>query len=131
MMREMHLVAFMIMLALLEYTVLGLMVGNARARYKVPAPATTGNPAFERHFRVHQNTMEQLVIFVPAIFIFATYVHMLAAAALGFVFVVARAIYAMGYIKDPERRAGGAVVTFVVNTILVLGGLIGVVVRAF
>lgn len=100
-------------------------------RYKVPAPATTGDPILERYFRVHQNTMEQLVIFVPAIFIFATYVHMLAAAALGFLFVVARAIYAMGYLKDPEKRAGGAVATFVVNVILVLGGLVGVVVRAF
>jgi glutathione S-transferase len=130
-MREMHLVAFVITLALLEYAILGAMVGSARVRYKVPAPATTGNPIFERYFRVHQNTMEQLVVFVPAMFIFATYVHMLAAAALGFVFVVARAIYAMSYIKDPEKRAGGAAATFLVNTILILGGMIGVVVRAF
>jgi glutathione S-transferase len=130
-MREMHLVAFTILLALLEYMIFSLRVGSARVKYKVPAPATTGDPIFERHFRVHQNTMEHLVVFVPAMFIFATYVHMLGAAALGFVFVIARAIYAMAYVKDPEKRAGGAIATFLVNTILVLGSLIGVVVRAF
>jgi uncharacterized membrane protein YecN with MAPEG domain len=131
MMGEMHVVSFIVVLALVEYTVLGAMVGRARIQYKVPAPATTGDPIFERYFRVHQNTLEQLIVFVPAIFIFATYVHMLAAVALGFVFLVARIIYAMGYIRDPEKRAGGAVATFLVNTILLIGSLIGVVVRAF
>jgi uncharacterized membrane protein YecN with MAPEG domain len=131
MMSQMHVVAFTVMLALIEYMILTAMVGSARVRYKVSAPATTGDPMFERYFRVQQNSMEQLVAFVPAMFIFATYVHMLAAAALGFVFVVARAIYAMGYIKDPEKRAGGAAATFLVNTILVLGGLIGALVHAF
>lgn len=130
-MGEMHVVSFIVVLALVEYTVLGAMVGRARIQYKVPAPATTGDPIFERYFRVHQNTLEQLIVFVPAIFIFATYVHMLAAVALGFVFLVARIIYAMGYIRDPEKRAGGAVATFLVNTILLIGSLIGVVVRAF
>ena len=130
-MSEMHVVAFMVMLALIEYLIITAMVGSARVKYKVPAPATTGNPIFERYFRVQQNTMEQLVVFVPAIFIFATYVHMIAAMALGFVFVVARAIYAMGYIKEPEKRAGGAAATFLVNAILVVGGLIGVAIRAF
>jgi hypothetical protein len=36
----------------------------------------------------------------------------------------------MGYIRDPEKREGGAIATFLVNTILVVGSLIGVVVRA-
>jgi len=71
------------------------------------------------------------MVFVPAVFIFATYAHMIAAYALGFIFVVGRAIYAMGYIRDPEKRAGGAVATFLVNTILLIGCLIGVAARAF
>jgi uncharacterized membrane protein YecN with MAPEG domain len=130
MMSQMHVVALVVVLALLEYSILGAMVGQARQKYKVPAPATTGDPIFERYFRVHQNTMEQLVVFVPAMFIFATYVHTLGAAALGVLFVAARAIYARSYIRYPEQRAAGAVVTFLVNTILVVGSLIGVVVRA-
>jgi glutathione S-transferase len=130
-MGEMHVVSFIVVLALVEYAVLGAMVGRARVQYKVPAPATTGDPIFERYFRVQQNTLEQLIVFVPAMFIFATYVHMLAAVALGFIFLVARIVYAMGYIRDPEKRAGGAAATFLVNTILLVGSLIGVVVRAF
>jgi uncharacterized membrane protein YecN with MAPEG domain len=73
MMRQMHVVALVVVLALLEYSILGVMVGQARLKYKVPAPATTGDPIFERYFRVHQNTMEQLIVFVPAMFIFAAY----------------------------------------------------------
>ena len=130
-MGEMHVVSFIVVLARVEYAVLGAMVGRARVQYKVPAPATTGDPIFERYFRVQQNTLVQLIVFVPAMFIFATYVHMLAAVALGFIFLVARIVYAMGYIRDPEKRAGGAAATFLVNTILLVGSLIGVVVRAF
>lgn len=129
-MKQMHLVAFVVVLALIEYAILGLMVGQARQKYKVPAPATTGDPTFERYFRVHQNTMEQLVVFVPAMFIFATYIHMMGAAALGLVFVIARATYARGYISDPEKRAGGAIASFLVNAILLVGSLIGIVARA-
>jgi glutathione S-transferase len=129
-MRQMHVVSFVVVLALIEYSILVLMVGQARQKYKVPAPATTGDPIFERYFRVQQNTLEQLIVFIPAMFIFATYVHMLGAAALGFVFVIARAIYARGYISDPGKREGGAIATFLVNAILVVGSLIGVVVRA-
>jgi glutathione S-transferase len=130
MMMSMSLISLVVALALLEYSILGLLVGQARTKYQVPAPATTGDPIFERYFRVHQNTMEQLVVFVPAMFIFATYVHVLVAAVLGLLFVVARPIYAMGYIKDPAKRASGAAITFIVNAILVVGGLIGIVVHA-
>ena len=129
-MRHMSLVSLAVVLALLEYAILGLLVGQARGKYKVPAPATTGDPIFERYFRVHQNTMEQLVVFVPAMFIFAAYVNGLVAAALGLLFVIARAIYARGYISNPEKRASGAAITFIVNAILVVGSLIGVVARA-
>jgi glutathione S-transferase len=129
-MRHVRLVSLTVVLALLEYAILGLLVGQARGKYNVPAPATTGDPIFERYFRVHQNTMEQLVVFVPAIFIFAIYVHALVAAVFGLLFVVARPIYAMGYIKDPAKRATGAAITFIVNGLLVLGSLVGIVVRA-
>ena len=126
----MYLVALMIVVALVEYFILGLLVGQARVKHNVPPPATSGDPIFERYFRVHQNTMEQLVVFVPAMLIFATYVHPLVAAILGLLFVVARPIYAMGYIKDPAKRASGAAITFTVNAILLLGGLVGIVAHA-
>lgn len=126
----MHLVGVVIALALIEYLVLGLMVGRARVQYDVKAPATTGHPIFDRHFRIHQNTMEQLVVFVPAVLLFATYVSAMAAAGLGLLWILSRIVYAMGYISDPEKRAGGAIATGVINLILVLGSLIGAIAAA-
>ncbi|MGC1344238.1 MAG: MAPEG family protein [Candidatus Binataceae bacterium] len=119
-------VAAVMGLALLEYLLLGLMVGRARGTYHVPAPATTGDPTFERYFRVHQNTLESLIIFIPGLWLFAVYLNKPVAIALGLIFIAARIIYAAGYIKAPEKRAAGAGLTFVVNAALVIGGLVGI-----
>jgi uncharacterized membrane protein YecN with MAPEG domain len=122
----MELVYLTILLALSEYLVMAALVGRARAKYGVRAPATTGHPEFERVNRVHVNTLETLIIFVPAVWIFASYVSALYAAILGGLFVVGRALYAYGYFKAAERRAVGAAITGLVNIVLVGGGLIGV-----
>src|SRR5258705_2579447 len=66
-----HELEMITVLALLEYSILGVMVARARGRYGVAAPATTGNPDFERYFRVHENTLEALIVFIPAVWIFA------------------------------------------------------------
>jgi glutathione S-transferase len=91
----------------------------------VQAPATTGHPAFERANRVHVNTLENLIIFVPAVWIFAAYVDAGWGAALGAAFVAARVLYAVGYLRAAERRGLGAGITGIVNAVLVFGGLIG------
>ena len=67
--------------ALLEYLWFAFAVGKARETYKVSAPATTGNEIFERNFRVQMNTLEQLIIFIPSILIFAHYFDARIAAA--------------------------------------------------
>jgi uncharacterized membrane protein YecN with MAPEG domain len=118
-------VAAVMGLALVECFVLSGLVGRARVKYKIAAPATTGDPIFERYFRVHQNTLESLVIFIPGLWLFATYLNTPIAIALGLIFVAARVIYAAGYIKAPEKREVGAGLTFLVNAALVLGGLAG------
>ena len=69
MVRGFHSLALVTVLALIEYMILGVMVGQARGRYKIEAPATTGDPMFERYFRVHQNTLESLIVFLPALWI--------------------------------------------------------------
>ena len=112
-------------LMLLVYIGIFLSVGRARATYKVEAPAVTGNPIFERHIRVQQNTVEQLVLFFPALFIFATYVSAGAAAILGLIFVAGRVLYAIGYVKDPARRGPGFLIGSAANLVLVVGSLIG------
>ncbi len=121
----MEFVAFVIALALLEFAVFGMLVGRARGKYKVTAPAISGHPVFERYFRVHQNTMEQLVAFVPAIWLFGTYVNPTWAGWLGLVFVVGRVAYLIGYVADPAKREIGFAMSSLPVVILLLGALWG------
>jgi uncharacterized membrane protein YecN with MAPEG domain len=121
----MELVAIVAALALLEYAYFGAQVSRARGRYGVKAPATTGHELFDRHYRVQQNTAEQLVMFLPALYLFAVYVSAPIAALLGLAFVVGRALYARGYVADPERRGTGFIVGFAASAVLLLGGLAG------
>ena len=114
-------------LALLQFIMFGFRVGGARAKYGVKAPAITGNETFERLFRVQQNTLEQLIVFVPAIYLFSRYVSPLWAAALGAVYLIGREIYAATYVKDPAKRSLGYALTFLPMVILLGGGLIGAV----
>jgi len=118
-------------LALIEYIVLGLRVGQARGQHGVAAPATTGHPVFERHFRVHQNTLEQLIVFIPALWLFAYYVGNRMAALLGLVFIAGRALYATAYVAEPKQRSTGFALSMVSSSLLLLGGLLGALVHAF
>lgn len=116
-------------LALLQFTVFAFKVGGAREKYGVKAPATTGNEVFERLFRVQQNTLEQLIVFIPGLYVFSRYFNPVWAAALGAVYLVGRQIYAATYVKDPAKRSLGFGLTFLPTMILVIGGLIGAVLR--
>jgi glutathione S-transferase len=125
----MEVVAIVAALALLEYSVFVMLCGRARGRSGVAAPSTTGDPLFERYFRVQANTLEQLVVFLPGLVLFAVYVSEPAAAALGGIFILGRALYARAYVTDPARRGPGFSLTLLANGVLVAGGLIGAIVR--
>jgi glutathione S-transferase len=118
-------------LALLQFIVFGFKVGSARGKYGVKAPAVIGNEIFERCFRVQQNTLEQLVVFLPGLYIFGRYVNPLWAAGLGVVYLIGREIYAATYVKDPAKRSLGFGLTFLPSVILVAGSLIGAVRQLF
>lgn len=117
-------------LALLQFIFFAFHVGGARVRYGVKAPAVTGHETFERYFRVQQNTLEQLVIFIPSIYLFSRYYNPLWAAALGVVYLIGRQIYAMTYVMDPAKRSAGFGLTFLPNVVLLGGGLIGAAMHA-
>ena len=123
----MSLVNLVLGLALLEFAVFLMAVARARGTYKVPAPATTGHEVFERYFRVQMNTIEQLIIFVPALVVFAHYVNPLIAAGLGALFVIGRWLYFIAYVKDPKKREFGFILSFVPNLILLLGAIGGTI----
>jgi uncharacterized membrane protein YecN with MAPEG domain len=129
--RTMEPVVIVILIALVEYMVLGGLVSRARHKYGIHAPATTGNEVFERTFRAHQNTLESLVVFVPAVWIFGAYVSPWWAAGLGAVYVIGRAIYAQGYIAAAAQRSRGATVSGLASVVLLLGAFIGVVATYF
>lgn len=116
-------------LILLQYFYFSISVGGARGRTGVKAPAVSGDPEFERYFRVQQNTLEQLVIVLPSLWMFGSYVHVKIGAALGAMFIVGRFIYARTYVSDPSKRAVGFVTGFLATAILLLGGLGGAVYR--
>jgi uncharacterized MAPEG superfamily protein len=119
------------MLALIEYLYFGVEVGRARARSGLAAPAVTGDPQFERVFRAHYNTLEQLVVFLPALFAAGYFVHEVYAVAAGLAFLVGRALYFRSYVADPTRRGPGMIVTMAANLALVIGALLGALVVAF
>jgi glutathione S-transferase len=120
-------IALVVLLSLLEFMVFGMLVGGARARYKIEAPATSGHPIFERTFRVHYNTLELLVVFIPAIWLFGMYLNPRWGAIIGVVFLVGRALYAAGYIRAPEKREIGAMLSFGSVAVLLVGAIFGVV----
>lgn len=114
-------------LALLQFIVFGYKVGSARMKYGVNAPAVTGNEIFERYFRIQQNTLEQLIIFLPALYLFSRYFNPLWATGLGAVYLIGREVYAATYVKNPAKRSLGYGLTFVPTVILLAGGTIGAV----
>jgi hypothetical protein len=123
----MELVAIVIGLALLQYFYLTMKTGMVRGRTGVPAPAMFGNPEFDRQFRVQYNTIEQLLIFLPAILLFAHYASAPVAAGLGLVFILGRGLYARGYRVDPAKRGPGFGLTLLANAVLLVGGIVGAV----
>src|SRR4051794_32728633 len=94
-------------LALLQFFYFSMLVGKARGKYNVPAPAVTGNEIFERYFRVHMNTLELLVIFIPSILIFGQYLSPYVAAGIGVIYLIGRMMYVSAYVKDPKSRSAG------------------------
>ena len=123
----MELVALVILLAIVEYIVIVGLVARARGRYGIAAPATTGHAAFERTFRVQQNTLEGLVVFLPGLWLCGQYLNPTWAVWLGVAGIAGRAIYAVGYIKAADKRGFGAGIVGIVNITLVVGALVGVI----
>ena len=127
----MELVLLIVVLALIEYIFFAVQVGKARVKYNIKAPATTGHPIFERHLRIQ---LEQLVVFLPALFSFSYIAESLGwagnemAAILGVIFLIGRAVYARAYVRDPAGRAIGFLLTFFPSGVMIAGTVIGILV---
>jgi uncharacterized membrane protein YecN with MAPEG domain len=118
-------VHFVVGLALVQFLFFALAVAGARTRYKVAAPAVTGNETFERYLRVQLNTLEQLIVFIPSILLCGQYWSPYVAAALGVVFLIGRLVYFFTYVKNPKSRELGFILTIGPNAILLGGAILG------
>lgn len=118
-------------LTLIVYQVLTANVGRARMKYKIMPPAMSGDENFERVVRVQQNTLEQLVFFLPALWLFSFYVNPLWGAVLGSVWLIGRIIFAWGYYQAAEKRVAGFAISTLSGISLVLGALVGIGLKIF
>jgi len=111
-------VGTLLTLLLMFYTV--WMVGSARQRYGIKAPSISGDPAFERAWRVQMNTLENAVMFIPALWLAAQYVDPLWAGIAGIVWLAGRVWYAVAYVRDASRRGPGYLVSMIAWAALML-----------
>ena len=125
----MELTALVILLALIQYIWFTIRVGAAREKYGVEAPRTTGDENWQRIFRGQQNTLEQLIVFIPGTLIFGAWFQGPWVLVPGLIFLVGRQLYSMEYVKDPKTRLPGMSLTFLANAILLVGIAIGLVLR--
>ena len=112
--------------ALLVYVATSIYVARARGKFKIDAPAMTGNPDFERVIRVQMNTLEQIVAFLPALWLCAVFLSAPWAAGIGAVWVIGRILYAVGYYREAAKRGPGFVLAFTAFAALWAGALWGV-----
>ncbi|MCB1627333.1 MAG: MAPEG family protein [Xanthomonadales bacterium] len=105
------------MLAVLQYLVFASLVGKARGRYGVKAPAVTGSEPFERVYRVQMNTLELLVAFLPALYVAARYWPDWIIAGIGIIYLLGRVVYWHAYVSRPASRGRG----FLLSILPVLG----------
>jgi uncharacterized MAPEG superfamily protein len=102
-----HLPALVTLLAMLLLFGTAFAVGRARGRYGIAAPATSGHPVFERAFRVQMNTLEAAMLFLPTLWLAASYGFAFWAGIAGLVWLAGRIWYALAYLQEARKRGGG------------------------
>jgi len=123
----MSYVALVTLLLLLQYMVFCMMAGLARGKAGILAPAMTGDENFERNLRVQMNTLEQLVVTLPLMWVCAHFFRADVAAIGGAVFFVGRLLYGLAYVADPTKRALGMMLGFFSNVAMLLASFYAVV----
>lgn len=114
--------------ALVLYQATAFKVATARRRFGIPAPKIQGDEQFERIYRVQMNTLEQLVFFLPVLWLCTVQVGDGFAALLGIIWVFGRGLYARGYYLEAAQRHQGFMISFFASIILLIAGVIGALV---
>jgi glutathione S-transferase len=124
-----HFTALVTCVAILLYFFTSIQVSKARVAFGIKAPATSGNPDFERVFRVQMNTLEWMPIFLPSLWLFAIYISDPIAAGLGLVWIGGRFLYMTGYAEATAKRGRGFGIQASAAIILWLGALAAIIWR--
>ena len=127
----MNYVVLITVLALIQFAFFGALVARARSKLGVAAPAMSGPPEFDRLVRVHLNTLERLVLFVPLMWMATQFWAPVWVAAVGLIFLLGRMLYWKGYVKSPEARAVGNIATMLSIGVLLLANVLGLVRAVF
>lgn len=112
-------------LAVMQFLFFGFLVGRARAKYGVKAPAISGHESFERAYRVQMNTLEVLMVFLPSLYLAARHWPVAWVAGLGAVYLIGRVLFWLAYMRDPSKRAPGFMLSMFPAMLLLLLALAG------
>lgn len=123
----MELVELVAIIAILQFLFFGVKTGKARAASGLKAPTMVGDEGFERMYRVQMNTLEVLIIFLPALFIAGKYWPSTLVAVIGLVYVFGRFMYWHAYVTRPKSRSFGFLLSIAPTIALILMSLLGII----
>ena len=109
---------------------MGINEAKSRQKHDSPPPAMTGPDELLRYMRVRGNTEEGLLMFFPALWLFAICWGDTIAAVLGLIYVVGRILYATGYYADAKKRSIGFMIGFLATIVLWVGAIAGLGMQA-
>ena len=96
-------------LACLLTMAMGGWTGYLRGKHRIAAPAVAGHPQFERAHRIHLNTVENLALMIPFLWIASAFYGGQLPFWFGLLWVVSRILYAIGYAQaNAQLRGPGA-----------------------
>jgi uncharacterized membrane protein YecN with MAPEG domain len=130
-MDALHPVALVTALSSIMLLLTAMNVARMRGKHRIQAPLTTGHPEFDRAFRIQMNTLENTVVFLPMLWLFAVYVNPIWAAGVGGIWLAGRLWYAIGYQLSANKRGGGFVVSFLAYVVMASGAMAGILRELF
>ena len=117
--------ATLIVVALMFWT--SIIVGKARVKYEIKAPATSGHEMFDRAYRIQMNTLESAMLLLPSMWMYASLIGDLGAGVSGAIWVAGRVWYALAYQQDPAKRGPGFGISFLAIAGMWVGSLWAVI----
>ncbi|MFZ8952393.1 MAG: MAPEG family protein [Gammaproteobacteria bacterium] len=116
-----------LILNILLILIFSLWVGRCRKKYHSPPPEIGDNIKLQIANRIHYNSLELFILYFPIFAIFVAFYGDFYGAIVGFLFLIARIIFALGYWKNPSYRSFGSIPSFITIIILIVFDLIAII----